>query len=643
MPPVLAKDVKAGESFGEAERNAYLCVSLVEFQQRHRGMKKTIATILPFALLVVLGIVIVLTQGDYLFRVQELGLFLTTGSFFWQSVGVAGGFLSWVSALLTAQLFHPWVGALVLLALWCGVAEGARRAFAVPRPWAVAALLPVAFLAIGCFHLGYWIYYLKLQGFFFAGSVGTLVSIWLVWAYRRLPDGGHLRSLMLLASVAVGYPLFGFYALFAVLCMGVMAWKVRPLGRRKAIVDTLLALVGMAVVPLVCYEWVFNATSLERIYLAGLPLFNISGTTYWPYYSSYFYLFGTLLAFALLYGRWPSVEQWKPWRRYGVAGSLLVLCVGYVAANWYRDANFYSELRMHRALQLGDNDGVLAEAEKVQNPTRLIWFLKNIALMRKGTQGDDMYRYRNGSARSVAPFEVNMIRTDGKLVYLAYGQTNYCLRWCMEDGVELGWKQEHLALMLKCALMNGEWNAARKYVGLLRHTLYYKDMANHYATYIGKPGVMARDKELAFARHLMVGRDRLTNDNMILPVFLLNHFARISSSDPILQEQSLLFAMQGRDSGLCWPKYWQYLKLHPGKRVPTLYQQAAWLFAQQEGVPEGRNVDVSPEVKSLFQRFMRDAAACRGLSLDEVRQTLYADYGDTYFYEYLLNGPQRAG
>ena len=72
----------------------------------HTGM----AALLPYLVIFVMGMVLTLSEYNYLARVEEQNLFLHTPLFFSQSMVVPGGLLSWAGAFLTQMLHYPALG-----------------------------------------------------------------------------------------------------------------------------------------------------------------------------------------------------------------------------------------------------------------------------------------------------------------------------------------------------------------------------------------------------------------------------------------------------------------------------------------------------------------------------------------------------
>ena len=133
---------------------------------------------------------------------------------------------------------------------------------------------------------------------------------------------------------------------------------------------------------------------------------------------------------------------------------------------------------MQRCMENLDWQGVLnEEVGDDEEPTRAIVMLRNLALFRLGRQGDEMYHYLDGSKLCIDPVPVRMMQVVGYSMYYNYGLANYCHRWCLEQGVEFGFRAEYLKYLMRCALVNGDHQEARKYASLLKHTRYHKAWA----------------------------------------------------------------------------------------------------------------------------------------------------------------------
>ena len=476
----------------------------------------------PYVSVLIAAVLLAVFEADLLYTAQEQNLFLHTSLFFEQLMVKPGGLLMWAGCYLTQFFHYPMLGAGLLGLLWAFLLWLLQRTFRLRDAW--PGLIPIACLLMTITTLGYWVYYLKLPGALFDATVGSVVAVLMVWAYQALPARFFVRTAFVPLSAVVAYPLFGFYGLWGVLLMGLMAWRIKD-SRRLA--DTLLAVLSVTAVPLICYHTVYHETNIVNVYWTALPVFNYSGHRFFGYYVPYIILVASICLMM-----WP-LPRFR-WLRTAVA----IVTVALVAVFWYKDDNFHRELAMSRCIDRQDWNGVLSTVREAKGePTRAMCLMRNLALFRSGKRGDEMNTYRNGSALPDAPFPVRMVHTFGKRLYLEYGIPNYCYRWCMEDGVEYGWTIERLKLMTLCSLVNGEFVAAQHYINLLKKTDFHGSWARHYQDLLYRPPLIANDPALKSILPLLRNDNFLTSDQSQLEHFLIEH---ILSTSGITREQEEL-------------------------------------------------------------------------------------------------------
>ena len=591
------------------------------------------ANVLPYIAIIILGVILAATESTYLARVEEQNLFLHTPLFFKQCMVVPGGLLSWMGAFLTQLLHIPALGVAVLCLMWMLLVCLIGKAFRINGPWLVVALIPVAMLLVANTCLGYWIYYLKLRGFFFTATLGTIMSVAAVWAYRAMPPVA--RTPFVVLAVGALYPLTGCYALLTAALIAVMSWRVK--NKAWAGIDTLLAIVTAVAVPLICYHTIYHETNIVHIYRVALPMFQMRQQSYPAYYIPYIIIACSLLGMAA-FGKASNGSKigWKQW-------VLVTVIAVFVAAGWYKDANFHHEMAMRRCVDKTDWQGVLSIAKNASGePTRDMWMMKNLALARTGKLGEEMYDYPNGACRANASFGTRMVQWDGKMLYFNFGLPNYCYRWCMEDGVEYGWSVDKMKLMVKCSLVNGEFSAAQKIISLLKKTLFHKKWAKKYEGYVHNPRLIAEDAELLPVLRLMQHDNYLSGDNAAVEHFLIEHFAGTDAQDPILQELTLTAAMQTRNPNLFWMRFYQYTQTHKDQHIPKLYQQAACLFGGMDGKLDINSMPFDPSVVQECKEFMDYFKKCHdeGLDMEQTKNLMKNKYWNTYYFDYFFNNYQ---
>lgn len=592
--------------------------------------------ILPIGALISLWVVLLTRESSYLFRVQELNLFLYSPLFFRQQMAVPGGLLHWLGAYFTQFFYHPALGVGLLCSWWGLLMWLIQKTFRLSGRWTALLFVPVSLLLINDFDLGYWIFYLKSRGFLFSPSIGCCLTVALLWLYRSLKSYRLRLFLMPLSSILL-YPLTGVYVLLAVFLMAV--WE--SVRNDKSILKAIgfsLSLLSIGLIPLFYCHTIFCQTAIANCWHCGLPHFHM-GKLYFSYYLPYLLL---VIYFLLMILFEPSRQKDKPLKKGRLFLSqlfVLALCFLSMELFRYKDQNFYRETDMTRSIEKLDWESVLNVYQsmgKDEYPTRTMWMMKNLALFRLGKAGDKMFHYKNGDMPNHAPFQVRLVQTGGKLLYFHYGKLNFCHRWCMEDGVEYGWRVEYLKLLLKCSLLNGEYDVAQKYANLLKQTKYHRAFALQYEKYIQQPSSIKENAEFQPILHFLQGSDALTSDNAFVEVFLLNSFSNEYSNDPLCQEWMLLTALQQKDIQLFWSRFFQYAQLHQGERMPVHYQEAAYLYGHLEKQIDISNMPFDEQVKKHYDGFMKTIQAYPGYSNEQLKQILYPSYGNTFYYEYFF-------
>ena len=567
-------------------------------------------------------------EADLLWKVQQHNVFLNTALFFKQLMVVPGGMLSYLGAFLTQHFYYPWIGVVMLCALWLLLMWLTKRAFNIPEQWLVLTLIPVAILLVANMDLGYWVYVIKLRGYFFVPTLGVIAAVSLFWAYRQLPENQWMRAAFVAVVVLAGYPLMGAYALAAVILMALENWRKWLVG--------VVAILCVIVVPLMYYNFVYYETNLIDIYRTALPVFTIS-ESYPAYYYPYYALALCFLLLALI-----SHREWKApkhpvmdWVKQGVVLAAVVGCVYHF---WYKDANFHHELRMQRCVEQADWEGVIAEGAKQEGePTRSIVMMHNLALSRLGRQCDEMYNFPKGSHKPNTPLPIFMYHVAGRMMLYQYGMMNECHRICMEDGVEYGWNVELLRYMARCAIFCNEKQAARKFLDILRETTYYGSWADHMEALMNNPKQLADDAETGPVARMQHYTDKLDAVEGKVENCIMTTLAAHDADDLYFQEQAVLGAMWTRDPAYFWPRFDHYVQLSgEDKMPPRIFQEAAWLFANMQGMDGLNEWSLEPGVKERFAAFMRLLQQFGKTHNPAIRQELLQYFGNTYYFEYFF-------
>ena len=614
-------------------------------------MKKLRPIVLWLVTLAVVAFALLYYEADLLWKVQQHNVFLNSTLFFHQQMVVPGGMLSYMGAYFTQHFYHPWVGVIMICCWWLLLMWLTERAFNIPEKWKVLTVIPVAILLLTNMDLGYWIYVIKLRGFFYVATLGMTMGTALLWAFRQLPEKLWVRLAFIVLVTMIGYPLMGVYALFAVVLMGVMVWR-KSNNLTTKIILSVTVLLSVIIIPLLYYRFAYYETNQKNIYTTALPV-----NEDYPYSFIYYYILAAyFLLLAILCNVWKVTAQQEelpvnrqsrkhkkdntskqsimPWI---IQGCVLAAIAGIVYHFWYKDSNFQHELRMQRCVEQANWEGVIAEGSKQDcEPTRSIVVMHNLALSRLGRQCEEMYNFPKGSKKDNTPLPVYMYHIAGRMMLYQYGMMNECHRICMEDGVEYGWNVEQLQYLARCAIFSNEKQAARKFLDLLKQTCYYGSWADHMEKLMNDPQQLANDNETGPITHMTHYVDHLDAVEGWVEKCVMTNLAQHDADDLYFQEQAVLGAMWTRNPEYFWPRFEHYTELVGDRPIPRIFQEAAWLFANLEGQEGLEEWTLENGVKESFSSFMQLMQQSQKSPRGSEKQQLLQKFGNTYYFDFFF-------
>ena len=320
-----------------------------------------------------------------------------------------------------------------------------------------------------------------------------------------------------------------------------------------------------------------------------------------------------------------------------------VLLVGFSRLFWYDNDNFAIENKQNRAMWDGDWEKVASLSRGVEVPTRQVVMNRNIALLKLGRSGAEMFSYPEGSADIEASVPVRLAQTGGKMAYYQYGKFNFCYRWCVEDAVEYGWRVEYLKHAVRSMLLSGEFRIAQRYIDILKRTKFYSAWACEMEQYIKSPESMARNRDFAMPLNMGCYDDFLDVDESYVEAYLTKNLTNATGvMTRAYVEAALTAALTRKDSKSFWFFLNHYVNDLKASSLPRHYQEAVLLFLN---VDKGRTVQVPKAFLEKFislgtntrmNKFMQLVSKHKGMSEEEMAPYFKEDFGDTYFYFYFF-------
>ena len=573
-------------------------------------------------------------EHEYLFRVQELSLWLPTKVYFDERMLVPGGLMSYIANFLMQFFYYPMLGSLIYVALLLVVQWLTMVVFRIPARHALLTLIPSVLILCCSMVAGYWIFLIKTQGYFYSMLVGFLFTLSAMRLYQVVK--GWWRYLIIIGVAAVGYPCFGFYALLAL--MGIALWALRR-GVEGRGVAALICVAAVVATPILYYG-VYEQTRFAAMFTIGMPAFEFSKRdlfTWIPYIL--LYLFPLVMVFIPL-GEKGEAKSASLLLGMGLGEASLLIAL--LLVFWFRDPNFRAEIKMNHYMERLEWRKALdvAKAQK-QTPTRLIVLNRNLSLLKLGKAGDEMFHYLDGGEEQKSPLQIRLMQVGGKMLYYHYGRMNFCYRWCLEDAVEYGWKIDYLKYMVRTSLISGEPELAKKYIRTLKKTLFYRGWAEKYERMADNPSLITKDREMASILPLYQYEDQLDGDNSLVEIYLLNYFAHNYSefTTPMFDEAALMCALTLKDIPTFWTCFFRYANSHHASRMPIHYQEAALLYGNLEKSVDISKMPFDKMVDARFKDFMRFAQkhAVENVERDpEAKKLFYDRYGNTFWYFYFF-------
>lgn len=539
----------------------------------------TYSTSLRLLLFAVGSYIMLMMNADYLYEVQEHDLFIGTHDFAATTLSQDGGLWIWMGCYLTQYFYHPWLGALLLTAIWTITALLLISAFRLKGNHQLFAWIPVCALLISVLDVGYWLYYMQMPGYWFSHSLSFMTVCLVTWGVSKVVYRFWPHNIAWLIFIVAYFALRQHIPTFA------------KMGESE---------------PLLSLPFIIAPASVLLLPLIGfLPIADTR--------------------------RWISITL----------TTLLLAAFVFASHHFsFRDPNYHAELRMMRAVDECRWDDVIAEAQKADTPTNLMVVYKNIALMHTDRL-PEMFSTGNCGIlpNSGDSLSVNMAHQDGSMVYYQFGQINYAYRWAMENATDYGLKVKNLKMYVRCAIMNREFDLAAKYLAILNQTTFHRGWAREREPMLTHADALFKsDEYIAISPLLSDDVNILSMDQSLPEKWILTHFSDIiKPATPKLEDLIICTALWTEDDYAFCIHFYNYVNNHPNSTIPPLYQQAAMLLCATEQSPITlNNFPFDPAITARYQSFRNiyDTLARQGMPMQEIGNKMRHDYGDTYWWYY---------
>lgn len=404
-----------------------------------------------------------LASPQYLLYQEQNQLFLFTDNYFWHAIRVPGGFTDWLSEFVVQFCYVPLYGA-ILMALLLTLSQvflglACRRCAAPEAAYILAAVPSVLFVgAMGD------------ENMLLSFAAAMMLTALFTYLFTLCPGCvGLTGSAVLYAGFYALYWLAGPIAFILISSYGIL---------RRQRIGTVLLLSWLTVRGA---HWLW----LKQYSLSGIML----GINYYRIPEVYPAMFFVIIvAFALVPLATFIKTEKKKTLSCIVAAAVAVFAVILVPASFDKEKS--RVLAYDSLVRQGRWTDIVARAESENPSDHFSLQAVNLALAMTGQLPESMFRFEQKGLEGLVGKpkldNTSQLVTQEALFRLGLTNPAFMTAFDLQESIMNDRKSGRLMKrMAECMLINGNYEAAAKYIGFLRNTLYYADWARQAEAMLG--------------------------------------------------------------------------------------------------------------------------------------------------------------
>lgn len=554
--------------------------------------------------------------AGYIFYYQEKSmLFQTSVEYLFKHLNQPGGFLVWLGELQTAFYYYPLVGALVVSAEICLMALLIAR---IGERITTKTQFFIPFLA------GAILVYLQtnyqFQTYNLLGILLQVFVFYLIVSFLK-----RKSSWIPILFFPGWYFLTGSFSFILMMMLLLHLFfsdeKYRWPKMAILILPTILfilisgeLLFFESIGELLLYPYANQSTGNQQ-YLFFALFFAIA------FLPALFNIRITLIQNLTI--RKISVLQFTPF--------LIILVFGAINISKYevKDKHYFEVEKLFYQQKFNE---VIAYNEQHPSVNILTGFLNNIALAETGKLTDKLFSFpQSPDARTLfLPWElVGEVLKRGGYFYYSIGQINEAQRWAYEYMVMRGNTPEGIKMLIKTELINGNYRVVAKYISILKQTVFYRDEARRFESFLDNETAILNDSELGQKQRLKTSQDFFVlaenpqaNIDLILAADSTNRIA--------VQYKFALLLLQKDFENVT--RLLPLLKTAGFEKIPKNIEEAvvAYSLLNLGKYPEFEGFTVQPETVISFNKYYQIFQQNRN-NKQQAEKALQ-EYRDTYWY-----------
>ena len=535
---------------------------------------------------------------------EQMQMFRFGADYFHESIVVPGGLCDWIGGFLVQFFYYAPAGALILSLLigliqfltWKNMEKGSFASY------------PLSFLPAVSMFL-----FFCDENALVTAAIAIIASLALSFFLMKISGTVH-RSIITILLMPVMYCLFGNITILVPVVTAINSFIRRE--DKKIILSFILTACIMAVaIPLIARE--FSPYPLNR------------------------------LIFGVHYHRYHNAIPLMVWV------SVLLVPTAMLMATVIRDARMalismvisflptalliqtFTDMDKERLFgydfmtRMSQWNKILATSHRHSPDSPIAVECTNLALAKTGHMATDMFSFfQNGPAGLLPEFtrdHFSPIPTGSVYYHLGMINTAQTFFFEAQEGIPDFQKSARLTQALaKTNLINGDYEVARKYIGALKQTLFYRKWAKETEQLLDNPGLINQDPEYAWLRSVRIKEhdfmfSQEEMDSMLGLLYIENN------SNTMAIDYLLAWCLLRKDL----PRFFECHKLLQSGYDARHYQEAVVLYwALTHDGPEGMPEFVTRQTAASFSKFISLVQSGR----DEA--SLEKEFGHTYWFYY---------
>ena len=395
-------------------------------------------------------------------------------------------------------------------------------------------------------------------------------------------------------------------------------------GKQKYVYSSLLLVIA-AVSFLIFWKIVF-LQPVEHIILFPLPLLENASYKATFFILAGYIVFYPLICRAALMGKDSRLNK----KIYSFISVILVFAIDIFLLFKIYNPQTARVVELERLIFGGKWDEAIRFQEKKPSRNLIGQYFYNIALSETDQLCDRLFFGNQdfGASSLVLPWSDEHLNR-GAYFYYSIGLMNEAHRWAYEEMVVYGYRPQNIKLLVKTSLINGDYRMARKYINILKKTIYYRDWAKKFEKMADNPGLIRSDPELGAKLKILPRNNffiKFNEPQNNLPLLLEAQPDNRKAFEYYLAGLLLTKNVEGVVNNIKKMKEIGYT------RIPRHIEEAALIYYNSTKVfPDLGGLTISPETQRRFDQYVSTYKSLRvnsALSKENMQQK----FGNTFWF-----------